>query len=220
MDIAKIRKKLKKAEASAEQKTDEVVQKEKPSRHAGIDSEIEAASKTIEAKTEVEQEDAGKPEEVSKAELPSEEEVAPVKEIEILAFKIANEEYAVKIANLQEVLRYQRITAVPRAPKYLKGITSIRGKILSIIDLRDRLGLSAKHEEKKQKIIVLTGKREPLGALVGAILGVFRFPESELLPPPSTLTDEEKSFIEGVVKINNKFISILKVDELLRMEAL
>ncbi|MEF9437340.1 MAG: chemotaxis protein CheW [Candidatus Mariimomonas ferrooxydans] len=121
------------------------------------------------------------------------------------------------MAELQEVLRKQRITAVPRSPKYLKGITSIRGKILPIVCLRERLGLKGEDADN-EKIIVLSGKREPLGVLVDAVVGVFRFPSRELSRPPSTLTVEEKDFIEGVVKIHGKFTSVLKVDEMLKIE--
>ncbi len=212
MDIARIRKKLKKLKAPDEQKTKETLQEGK----------IKEVPEIADTKIETEQEDAKKTGEESKNESPDvevEAKVVPIEGTEILAFRIANEEYAVKIAELQEVLKNQRITAVPRSPKYLKGITSIRGKILPIVDLRERLGLTDKNTGK-EKIIIISGKKEPLGILVGAVLGVFRFPSSELLPPPSTMTDEEKGFIEGVVKINSKFISILKVDEVLKMEVL
>jgi purine-binding chemotaxis protein CheW len=212
MDIARIRKKLKKLEAPDEQKTKEALQEER----------IKEVPEIADTKIETEQEDAKKTGEESKTESPDvgvEAKAVPIEGTEILAFRIANEEYAVKIAELQEVMRNQRITAVPRSPKYLKGVTSIRGKILPIVDLRERLGLPDKNTGK-EKIIIISGKKEPLGILVGAVLGVFRFPLSELLPPPSTMTDEEKGFIEGVVKINSKFISILKVDEVLKMEAL
>jgi purine-binding chemotaxis protein CheW len=219
MDIARIRKKLKKLEAPDEQKTKEALQEE---RIKEVPEIADTKSVRLDSEIETEQEDAKKTREESKTESPDvevEAKAVPIEGTEILAFRIANEEYAVKIAELQEVMRNQRITAVPRSPKYLKGVTSIRGKILPIVDLRERLGLTDKNTGK-EKIIIISGKKEPLGILVGAVLGVFRFPSSEFLPPPSTMTDEEKGFIEGVVKINSKFISILKVDEVLKMEAL
>ncbi|MBI4698845.1 MAG: purine-binding chemotaxis protein CheW [Nitrospirae bacterium] len=143
-------------------------------------------------------------------------------EVEILAFKIANEEYAVKITELQEIIRYQRITIVPCTPLYVLGVTSLRGKIIPVIDLKIRLGLNGGVEakQKKQKILILSGNKEPLGALVSLILGVFRLPASELLPPPPTLTEEEKNYIDGIVKIKNRFISILNVNAITRMGAL
>lgn len=224
MDIARIRKKLKKRlETPDKQKTEE----EKLAWGAGHDSQTQEVPKAADTEINISQSEICSEEEIEKAEkagktgLPEAgiEEETVQEETEILTFKIANKEYAVRIIELQEVLKEQKITAVPRAPSYLRGITSLRGKILPVIDLKTRLGLTDENGER-QKIIVLSGKKEPLGALVSAVLGVFRFPASELLPPPSTLTEEEKNFIEGVVKINNKFIPILKVDEILKMEAL
>lgn len=244
MDIAKIRKKLKKpGTAPDEHKTGETArqggqagQPAPPLEHKESTLNAENASdlsdksktgettKAIETKITVSGEEKKEPVDADKTIVPAgpavKAEIKDIKdEAEILAFKIANEEYAVRINDLQEVLRLQRITAVPRSPEYLKGITSLRGKILPVIDLRDRLGLTEENVGK-QKIIVISGKKEAFGALVGTVLGTFRFPEDELLPPPSTLTDKEKKFIEGVVRMDNKFISILKVDEILNMEAL
>lgn len=224
MDIARIRKKLKKRlETPDKQKIEE----EKLARGTGPDSQTQKVPKAADTESNISQSEIRSEEEIEKAEeagktgLPKAgiEEETVQEETEILTFRIANEEYAVRIIELQEVLKDQKITAVPRAPSYLRGITSLRGKILPVIDLKARLGLTDENGGR-QKIIVLSGKKEPLGALVGAVLGVFRFPASKLLPPPSTLTEEEKNFIEGVVKINNKFIPILKVNELLKMEAL
>lgn len=224
MDIARIRKKLKKRlETPDKQKIEE----EKLVLEAGSDSQTQEVPKVADTESDISQSEIRSEEAIEKVEeacktgLPEAgiEEETVQEETEILTFKIANEEYAVRIIELQEVLKEQNITAVPRAPSYLRGITSLRGKILPVIDLKARLGLTGENGGR-QKIIILSGKKEPLGALVDAVLGVFRFPASEILPPPSTLTEEEKNFIEGVVKINNKFIPILKVDEILKMEAL
>ncbi|MEK6528981.1 MAG: chemotaxis protein CheW [Nitrospirota bacterium] len=226
MDIAKIRKKLKKPGTAAdEHKTSEPacpevlpIEHKESALNAETASDLSDKSETGETTKALETKSTVIPACPAGSDIKAETEDMQ-DEAEILAFKIANEEYAVRITDLQEVLRLQRITFVPRAPKYLTGITSLRGKILPVIDLKDRLGLTEENAGK-QKIIVISGKKEALGALVGTVLGVFRFPEGELLPPPSTLTDKEKNFIEGVVRMDNKFISILKVDEILNMEAL
>jgi len=202
MDIARIRKKLKKLKTSEEQK-------EAISREGTEDSQ--------EAVRESSKEKGRTPPEIVSSEI--EPERTEVKEIEIIAFKVANEEYGVRVSELQEILRSQRITTVPRSPKYLKGVTFLRGRVLPVIDLKERLGLKGEME-KKQKIMVLLTPKEPVGIIVGSVLDIIRFPETELLQPPATLNENEKSFIEGVVKINNKFISILNVKEIVKMEAI
>ncbi len=188
-------------------------------------SEIEETPEGVPAHAEKKQEDIAKFERDRESEITElkdiqeEESDLPLDETEILAFKTGNEEYAIRIAELQEIIGYQRITVVPGSPEYLVGVTSLRGKILPVVDLKVRLGLEGEHGERK-KIVVLLGKKEPLGILVSSVSGVFRFPSNELLPPPSTLTEDEKNFIEGVAKINNKFISVLNVDEIIKVKNL
>jgi len=223
MDISRIRKKIKKSKASEKEKAEETARKEKSEHSESEVKEIPGAAdkkpERLDAVTEAGQEDTEKSVDNDRIESKGvKAEVVPVDETEILAFKVASEEYAVRIDDLQEVMNNQNITPVPRSPRYLKGVTSVRGKILPIVDLKVKLGLTDENAGK-EKIVVLSGKKEPLGIMVGLISGVFRFPAGELLPPPSTLTEEEKNFIEGVVRMNGKFISILKVDEIFRMEA-
>ena len=222
MDIAKIRKKIKKAEETTKHENNKTEQKESVKQRT---PEVAAVPQGVDVEIETKQEDVKKPELISKAESTesagavTEEKPDTIEETEILAFKVANEEYAVRMTELQEIIRHQRITAVPCSPEYLVGVTSLRGKILPVINLKIRLGLGGGNREG-QKIIILSGKKEPLGALVDLILGVFRLPVSEFLPPPSTLTEEEKSFIESVAKIKNKFISVLNVDKITKIEIL
>lgn len=234
MDIAKIRKKIKKfeeekggkfgdtekKEAIKEPSAEEVVRvSEKEKTTHGETAELEAKHKIQEKAGEADKQ-VGILEKktVEEQVILSESESTRTEEEEISVFKVANEEYAVKTVELQEIIKYQRITAVPCAPKYLIGITSVRGKILPVIDLMIRLGLTGEYGDRK-KIIVLSSKKDPIGALVSSVSGVFRFPVSDLLQPPSTLTEEEKNLIEGVVKIKNRFISVLNVSEIIKMES-
>lgn len=218
MDIARIRKKLKKLESHKKQKLEGALGNSDV-KDVQIDSGVEESRMIVDAKVETVQRPVKELVETSITELHEDitraEDVSQ-EEIEIIVFRIANEEYAVKITDMQEIIKYQKITIVPRSPKFLKGITSIRGKVLPVIDLKERLGLG-EGDGKGQKIMVLSSGEGPVGVLVGTISGVFRFTPSELLLPPQTLTDVEKNFIEGIVKINNRFITILKVDEILRI---
>lgn len=195
MDISRVRKKLR--EGQEPQKTEDI--KTRP-------AEIEAPS--VPTVPEPPQLRAPAPQE---------------KEIEILAFRVGDEEFGLRITEVQEILRAQRITRVPRAVGYLRGITSLRGKVLPVIDLGLRLGLRGE-DAVTQKIIVISSRsemrstEEPVGVLVSSVMDVIRLPQVELLEPPSTLSEEQRSFIHGVVRIKNRFISVLNVDEILRRE--
>jgi purine-binding chemotaxis protein CheW len=219
MDIAKIRKKRKRQEELKEDTSKNTGLKEEPvMRGAGAEEVDTKRVPGIESKGDnVKQ--AG---EINNTEITVSETTESLDQeevTEILAFTIANEEYAVRLTEIHEIIRYQAITMVPSTPHYVIGVTSLRGKVLPVVDLKLRLKILGATEER-QKIIILSGKREPLGALIGSILGVFRFSSQNLLPPPATLTEEEKMFIEGVAKIDNKFISVLNVDEITKVEVL
>lgn len=153
---------------------------------------------------------------------------APVAEdaaLELLTFSLSNEEFAFRISEVEEIIRYQRITGVPTTPNYVRGITSLRGKIIPVIDLKSRLALKGpvkpeqEREEKEDKrILILSGPKGMIGATIDKVLGVVRFPASAVLDPPAHLTENELKHIEGVVILEKRFISIIRSDDALEIE--
>ena len=139
--------------------------------------------------------------------------------IEILTFKLFREEYAFKISQLKEILKFQRITTVPKMPDYVVGITSLRGKVIPVIDLRTKVssGADLPGLSSRMKILVMKGPKGLIGAIVDKVLGVVRIAKSEILPPPSHLTEEQLKFIDGVAIIDKRFVSILNMEETIAM---
>lgn len=161
-------------------------------------------------------------EEARHVEIPSTEmpvEVEKEEEIELIAFKISSEEYAVRLLEMQEIINYRKVTPVPRSPAYLKGVTFLRGKVLPVIDLKARLELRGNGDERGKIIVLSTSKNEPVGVIVSSFIRVLRFPEKDILQPPATLNEKEKRFIKGVLRNRDRFISVLNVEELIKMEA-
>lgn len=151
---------------------------------------------------------------------------------ELLTFSLAKEEFAFKVSEVEEIIRFQRITLVPTMPAYVAGITSLRGKIIPVIDLRTRLALKDDGEaavslpqadadgliEGTGKIIVLSGPLGLIGVIIDKILGVVRLPDDVILEPPAHLTEDETKFIEGVVIVEKRFISIIRSADALNIE--
>lgn len=218
MDIAKIRKKLKDTDTQ-ENKTEE---KQNEPTSESEKTEIE--------KTEIPEEETQKPiKQVSLADLKEEFKTEGKKSsqeqkvgedstdeiIEILTFKLLNEDFAFRITQLKEILKYQRITTVPKVPDYVVGITSLRGKVIPVIDLRTKI-LSKRlpvNMIERVKILIINGPKGLIGAVVDKVSGVVRITKSEILPPPSHLDEEQVKFIEGVAVIDKRFISILNMNE-------
>jgi purine-binding chemotaxis protein CheW len=135
--------------------------------------------------------------------------------IEILTFRLFKEEFAFQISQLKEILKYQRITKVPKMPDYVVGITSLRGKVIPVIDLRTKVSSHAKLPDitNRIKILIIQGPKGVIGAVVDKVIGVVRIAKSEILPPPSHLTEEQLKFIDGIAIIDKRFVSILNMEE-------
>jgi purine-binding chemotaxis protein CheW len=148
---------------------------------------------------------------------------APDHLLELLTFSISNEEFAFRVPEVEEIIRYQRITRVPAVAEYVRGITSLRGKIIPVLDLKKRLVLKREGSEMPQqtgggKILILAGPKGLIGATIDKVLGVLRFTEGSILPPPGHLSDDELRFIEGVVILEKRFISIIRSYDALDIE--
>jgi purine-binding chemotaxis protein CheW len=136
--------------------------------------------------------------------------------LELLTFGISNEEFAFRVPEVKEIIRYQRITKVPTLPDYVLGITSLRGKIIPVLDLQKRLGMKdvaapeAKTKTSGRKILILAGPKGMIGAAIHKVLGVVRFEAGTILDPPGHLSENELRFIEGVAILEKRFISIIR----------
>ena len=161
--------------------------------------------------------------------------------VELLTFSLSNEEYAFRVSDVEEVLRMQKITKVPAMPDYVLGITSLRGKIIPVIDLKTRLGLqekslstnspcdgvaaadpdagTEKHLGMENKILIISGPKGMIGAAIDRVMGVVRLPLSGMLQPPGHLDEKELKFIEGIVVIEKRFISIIHSGAAMDIEA-
>jgi purine-binding chemotaxis protein CheW len=135
--------------------------------------------------------------------------------IEILTFSLLREEFAFRISQLKEILKYQRITEVPKMPEYVLGITSLRGKVIPVIDLRTKILPREKSPgiSEKTKILIIKGPKGMIGAVVDRVSGVMRIVKSEILPPPTHLSEEQLRFIEGVAVLDKRFVSIVNMEE-------
>jgi len=144
--------------------------------------------------------------------------------VELLTFSLSNEEYAFRVPEVEEILRFQNIARVPTMPDYMLGITSLRGKIIPVIDLQTRLNLhgealspnsssegleTGKTQRMEKKILIIEGPKGLIGAVIDKVVGVVRLPRSEMLQPPGHLDENELKFIEGIVILKKRFISII-----------
>jgi len=119
------------------------------------------------------------------------------KRTEYLAFSLAGETYAVEIAMIAEILKPPPITEVPRAARSVLGVVSVRGKLVTVIDLRRRFRLAEPPIDRKSRILLADSGDEQIGMLVDEVMQVYRLAESEI-EPANVLGGDQPAHIAGI----------------------
>jgi len=135
--------------------------------------------------------------------------------MQLVTFSIGEEEFGVDILKVQEIIRTMEITKVPKAPVFVEGVINLRGKVIPIIDLRRRFGLSSKEHDKHTRIIVIEINNMIVGFVVDSVSEVLRIPAGTVEPPPAVVAGMESEYISGVGKLQDRLLILLDLDRLL-----
>jgi purine-binding chemotaxis protein CheW len=135
---------------------------------------------------------------------------------QLLTFIVDGEEYGVDILRVQEIRSWSNPMPIPNTPHYIKGVINIRGDVVAIADLRERLGLPKLEYGATTVIVVLRvkagGNERVMGVIVDAMSDVTNVPQAAIKPPPTFRSSGEGSLAKGIVTLENKMITILDVD--------
>jgi purine-binding chemotaxis protein CheW len=140
--------------------------------------------------------------------------------VQWVTFKLADEVYGISVMQVQEVLRYSGIATVPGAPSYVMGIINLRGRVVSVIDTRDRFGLPSAEPTENSRIVIIESDNIVLGMLVDSVAEVVYLRLSELEKPPNVGSDETNKYIQGVCNKNNRLLILLDLNKFLSEEEL
>jgi purine-binding chemotaxis protein CheW len=137
-----------------------------------------------------------------------------------LTFTLAQERYSVPVLKVREIMRLCPVTQVPRMPPYIKGVINLRGKIVPVIDLRERFGLTPAVDVDRICIIVVQfeapdGARPLMGMIVDVVEEVSFFADEDLELPPDFGGAIDTRFITGMAKDKDKVKTLLDIDKLL-----
>jgi purine-binding chemotaxis protein CheW len=132
-------------------------------------------------------------------------------QVELLGFMLSDEEYALDILEIKEIVRLHAITPVPRTPPWIKGIVTLRGVIVPIFDLRSRLGLAQIEHTADTRIIVVYRGEELAGLIVDRITQVMRLPVETIEPPPQTIGLVEAEYLRGVARFRDQLVILLNL---------
>ena len=138
---------------------------------------------------------------------------------QFLTFSIADEEYGLSILKVREILEYDAVNRVPRAPAHVRGVINLRGRVVPVVDLAVRFGLPPSPVTRRSCVVIaevdLDGEVVVMGIVADAVNQVIELGSEDVEPPPSFGTRVEPPFLEGMGRVGTGFVLLLAIDRLL-----
>lgn len=135
-----------------------------------------------------------------------------------VTFRLENETYGINVMQVQEVLRYTEIAPVPGAPPYVLGIINLRGNVVTVIDTRQRFGLTTADTTDQTRIVIIEAENQVVGILVDAVAEVVYLRQSEIETTPNVGNEESAKFIQGVCHKNDELLILVDLEKLMSDE--
>ncbi|GAB4403612.1 MAG: chemotaxis protein CheW [Rhodoferax sp.] len=145
-------------------------------------------------------------------------------EKQYLTFMLGVEMFSLSILCIKEIIWYANLTEVPMMPACIRGVINLRGAVVPVLDLSLRFGKPSTPVTKSTCIVIVEvptaveGERQNIGVVVDSVQAVLEIPASEIEPAPSFGAKIRSDFIEGIAKVNGKFVILLNVGKVLSME--
>lgn len=144
---------------------------------------------------------------------PGAETPADVEEyLEYLSFRVSDETYGINIMDIKEIIKPREVTEVPRAPAFVSGVISLRGIIIPIIDMRERLGLSRETVTGRERVIVVRHGESFSGLHVDEIIQVVKIAAECLEAAPAVLDGIDRDFVNGIGRAQGRMIILLNLE--------
>ena len=139
-----------------------------------------------------------------------------------LTFMLGGEVFAIGILSIKEIIEYGQLTEVPRMPSFIRGVINLRGAVVPVIDLGSRFGKQASAVSRRTCIVIIEviheDEQHVVGVMVDAVNEVLDIAPNEIEPAPSFGAKIRADFIQGMGKVNGKFVIILNVDHVLSLD--
>lgn len=136
--------------------------------------------------------------------------------LQFATFHLNSELFGINILQVQEIQLPQQVTAVPRVPSHIKGLISLRGQIVTLVDLRKRLRMDESQPIEDPYHIVVKTDSAMACLEVGQIGDVISVPIEEFRPPPESVHEVDRRYLEGVYSMDSGILTLLKITEVLK----
>ncbi len=137
-----------------------------------------------------------------------------MEELQLVVFELASEAHGVDINTVREIIRLSELTRVPGTPAFVRGVISLRGQIVAIVDMRKRFALPEIEPSPEQRIVIVESFDQAVGILVDAVTGVHTVAGTEegVSPIASSAAPE---YVVGVARLNERMVVVLNVEHVL-----
>ena len=134
---------------------------------------------------------------------------------ELIAFRVGEQIFCVDIMAVREIRGWTPATPLPRAPDYVRGVINLRGAVLPIMDLAERLGLPPTEPSVRSVIIVVKVGERIIGLLVDAVSDILSITQDLIQPTPDVACDRVKAFVRGLISMEGRMISEIALERLM-----
>lgn len=143
------------------------------------------------------------------------------KEIQLVVFRLQNEEFGVEIKCVREILRLVEITHIPEAPGFLEGVINLRGHVIAVVSLAKQFGLPVAELHKSARIVVVEADKTIVGMIVDEVPQVLSIAEESIEETPALFhTKVNADYIRGIAKLGERLIVMLDLPKVLAVHEL
>ncbi len=139
-------------------------------------------------------------------------------EQEFATFYLGDLLTGVDIRQIQEIDRHLELTAIPHAPPWVRGVTNLRGEVVTVLDLRMVAQLETSEITEQSRNVIVDSQGEQIGLLVDRVADVVTVRTDEIEPPPANIGGIDSRFFRGVYKLNSELLVLLNVEEALAVD--
>ena len=134
---------------------------------------------------------------------------------QLVKFHIGDEAFGIGIKQIFQIIKPQEVFKVPNTPPYIEGLINLRGKVMTVFNLRKRFNMPEKENDEDTKILIVRSNDYLLGFIVDNVTEIVRVQDEDIVETPSELKSFERRFLTGVAKVGEKLILLLDPEKVL-----
>lgn len=137
-----------------------------------------------------------------------------INEIQIACFKLGDDVYAADIMRIKEIIRFNRLTNLPKSPDFIEGVFNLRGTVVPVIDLRKRFDIPPAPYDRDTRLLIVALERQLAGLIVDDVMEVISVPVKDLKPPPQVSEGIGAEYLIGVCLAKDSLIMLVNLDSI------